>query len=136
MNGGATVVGSLRDHCERRPLAYNVAVPKRTGIKNILIIGSGPIVIGQGAEFYYSGTQACKALRELSLLQPPSGIAHSRGDARDIARRVGYPVLVRPSYVLGGRGMKVCNNDSDLDGFLQTAFAAGDRIGLKSLGDF
>ena len=39
-------------------------MPKRTDIKYILIIGSGPIVIGQGAEFDYSGTQACKALRE------------------------------------------------------------------------
>ncbi len=39
-------------------------MPKRTDIENILIIGSGPIVIGQGCEFDYSGTQACKALRE------------------------------------------------------------------------
>ncbi|MCE9591081.1 MAG: carbamoyl-phosphate synthase large subunit [Planctomycetes bacterium] len=39
-------------------------MPKRTDIKTILIIGSGPIVIGQGCEFDYSGTQACKALRE------------------------------------------------------------------------
>ena len=39
-------------------------MPKRTDIKNILIIGSGPIVIGQGCEFDYSGTQACKALKE------------------------------------------------------------------------
>jgi carbamoyl-phosphate synthase large subunit len=39
-------------------------VPKRTDIHTILIIGSGPIVIGQGCEFDYSGTQACKALRE------------------------------------------------------------------------
>jgi carbamoyl-phosphate synthase large subunit len=39
-------------------------VPKRTDIKSILIIGSGPIVIGQACEFDYSGTQACKALRE------------------------------------------------------------------------
>ncbi len=39
-------------------------MPKRTDIKTILIIGSGPIVIGQAAEFDYSGTQACKALRE------------------------------------------------------------------------
>ncbi|MCS7197016.1 MAG: carbamoyl-phosphate synthase subunit L, partial [Aquificaceae bacterium] len=37
-------------------------MPKRTDIKKILIIGSGPIVIGQAAEFDYSGTQACKAL--------------------------------------------------------------------------
>ena len=39
-------------------------MPKRTDIKSILIIGAGPIVIGQACEFDYSGTQACKALRE------------------------------------------------------------------------
>ena len=39
-------------------------MPKNTSIKKILVIGSGPIVIGQGCEFDYSGTQACKALRE------------------------------------------------------------------------
>jgi carbamoyl-phosphate synthase large subunit len=38
---------------------------KRTDIKKVLIIGSGPIVIGQACEFDYSGTQACKALRKL-----------------------------------------------------------------------
>src|ERR1700746_778161 len=39
-------------------------MPKRTDLESILIIGSGPIVIGQAVEFDYSGTQACKALRE------------------------------------------------------------------------
>src|ERR1700745_2118092 len=39
-------------------------MPKRTDIHKILLIGSGPIVIGQGCEFDYSGVQACKALRE------------------------------------------------------------------------
>ena len=39
-------------------------MPKRIDIKRILIIGSGPIVISQGCEFDYSGTQACKALKE------------------------------------------------------------------------
>lgn len=39
-------------------------MPKRSDIRTILIIGSGPIVIGQGCEFDYSGTQACKALKE------------------------------------------------------------------------
>ena len=39
-------------------------MPKRTDIKTILIIGSGPIVIGQACEFDYSGTQACKVLKE------------------------------------------------------------------------
>src|SRR5690349_24257997 len=40
------------------------SMPKRTDIKSILIIGAGPIVIGQACEFDYSGTQACKALKE------------------------------------------------------------------------
>ena len=39
-------------------------MPKRTDLKKVLIIGSGPIIIGQACEFDYSGTQACKALRE------------------------------------------------------------------------
>ena len=39
-------------------------MPKRTDIKKILLIGSGPSVIGQACEFDYSGTQACKALRD------------------------------------------------------------------------
>ena len=42
-----------------------IAMPKRTDNNKILIIGSGPIVIGQACEFDYSGTQACKALRKL-----------------------------------------------------------------------
>jgi len=41
-----------------------VTVPKRTDIRKILLIGSGPIIIGQACEFDYSGAQACKALRE------------------------------------------------------------------------
>src|SRR5574339_673410 len=47
-----------------RPAIETGLMPKRTDIKSILIIGAGPIVIGQACEFDYSGTQACKALRE------------------------------------------------------------------------
>ena len=39
-------------------------MPKRNDLKSIFIIGAGPIIIGQGCEFDYSGTQACKALKE------------------------------------------------------------------------
>src|SRR5438132_10967033 len=47
------------------PCLWNTpGMPKRTDLKKILLIGSGPIVIGQACEFDYSGTQACKALRE------------------------------------------------------------------------
>jgi len=44
-----------------------LTMPKRTDLKRILVIGSGPIVIGQACEFDYSGTQACKALRSEGL---------------------------------------------------------------------
>src|SRR5215472_8175890 len=46
--------------CARKPEG---SMPKRTDISSILIIGAGPIVIGQACEFDYSGTQACKALK-------------------------------------------------------------------------
>ncbi|WP_162511035.1 hypothetical protein, partial [Treponema endosymbiont of Eucomonympha sp.] len=42
-------------------------MPLNTALKKVLVIGSGPIVIGQAAEFDYAGTQACKALREQGL---------------------------------------------------------------------
>ena len=42
-------------------------MPKNTSIKKVLMIGSGPIVIGQAAEFDYAGTQACRALKEEGL---------------------------------------------------------------------
>src|SRR3989344_2248171 len=45
-------------------LRNSIAMPKRTDIQKILILGSGPIVIGQACEFDYSGTQACKVLKE------------------------------------------------------------------------
>src|SRR5215469_13971151 len=50
-----------RSACVRRPESN--WMPKRTDISSILIIGAGPIVIGQACEFDYSGTQACKALK-------------------------------------------------------------------------
>ena len=50
--------------------------------------------------------------RELGVAQPPSGIAHSVEEALAVAERVGYPVLVRPSYVLGGRAMEIVYDDA------------------------
>ena len=55
-------------------------MPQRTDIHKVLIIGSGPIVIGQACEFDYSGTQACKALRSLGYEtgEFQSGYHHDR----------------------------------------------------------
>ncbi len=189
-------------------------MPKRTDISKIMIIGSGPIIIGQGCEFDYSGTQACKALKEegyevvlvnsnpatimtdpemadhtyiepitpeivamiiekerpqavlptlggqtglntviqvadmgvledfnvemigatvhvikkaedrdlfraamnrIALRVPESGIARDMESAREIADRIGYPLIVRPSFTLGGTGGGVAYNREDLD---------------------
>jgi carbamoyl-phosphate synthase large subunit len=188
-------------------------MPKRSDLKSILIIGSGPIVIGQGCEFDYSGVQACKALRregyrvilinsnpatimtdpnfadvtyvepltpdvlrliieqerpdallptmggqtalnlamtlyrngtlaqynvaligataeaidiaedrqrfkeameEIGLLMPDSQTVNSIEDAVTVAARIGYPVLVRASFTLGGAGSGVAYSESDL----------------------
>ena len=191
-------------------------MPKRTDISKIMIIGAGPIIISQGCEFDYSGTQACKALREegyevvlvnsnpatimtdpemadhtyiepvtpemvamiiekerpqailptiggqtglntavqvadmgvlekfnvemiaasaevikkaedrdlfraamarIGLRVPKSGIVRDMETAREIAGRIGYPIIVRPSFTLGGTGGGVAYNREDLEKF-------------------
>ena len=188
-------------------------MPKRTDIHSILVIGSGPIVIGQAAEFDYAGTQACMALKEegykvilvnsnpatimtdteiadvvyiepltlefvsriirkerpdallptlggqtalnlavelaqsgvldecgveilgtnLSAIQkaedrdlfrslmneigepiPESDIVHSVDEALEFVKKVGYPVIVRPAYTLGGTGGGICHDEEEL----------------------
>ncbi|KFD42479.1 carbamoyl phosphate synthase large subunit [Peptococcaceae bacterium SCADC1_2_3] len=189
-------------------------MPRRDDLKKILIIGSGPIIIGQACEFDYSGTQACKALREegfevvlvnsnpatimtdpemadrtyiepitpevvakvikkerpdallptlggqtalntavkvaemgvlssfgvemigaspqvihkaenrelfrqamqnIGLRVPKSGIARNREQAGQIAREIGFPLIIRPSFTLGGTGGGVAYSREDLD---------------------
>jgi carbamoyl-phosphate synthase large subunit len=58
---------------------------------------------------------------KLGLKQPANGIARSRDEAQRVAERIGYPVLLRPSYVLGGRGMEVVDGPQQLDHYIATA---------------
>ncbi len=198
-------------------------MPKRTDIHKILIIGSGPIIISQACEFDYSGTQACKALREegyeivlinsnpatimtdpetadrtyiepitpetvakvirrerpdvllptlggqtalnvavrvaetgvlekynveligarvdvikkaedrqlfreamknIGLQVPASGIAKSLEEAQEIAAEIGFPIIVRPSFTLGGTGGGVAYNREELMGLAQSGLDA------------
>jgi len=193
-------------------------MPKRSDIKSILIIGSGPIVIGQACEFDYSGSQACKALREegyrvvlvnsnpatimtdpdmadrvyiepltpevleeiirierpdtvlptlggqtglnlatiiaergilerynveligadykaikkaedreefkaamvrIGLEVPKSGLAYTMDDARNVAKEIGFPLIIRPSYTLGGTGGAVAYNVEEYEALAQ-----------------
>jgi len=63
-------------------------------------------------------------LSRLGLKQPDNGIARTMEQARSIADRIGYPVLVRPSFVLGGRAMEICYDRSQLDMYVKEAFIA------------
>ncbi|MBF0462025.1 MAG: carbamoyl-phosphate synthase large subunit [Magnetococcales bacterium] len=63
-------------------------------------------------------------LHQLNLRQPRNGIARSSNEALAIAEGVGYPVVVRPSYVLGGRAMEVVHDHSDLERYMRTAVRA------------
>ena len=60
-------------------------------------------------------------LQKLDLLQPENGIAHSAEEARIIVDRIGLPVVIRPSYVLGGRAMEVVHHLSDLERYMRDA---------------
>lgn len=198
-------------------------MPKRTDIKKIMIVGSGPIIIGQACEFDYSGSQACKALKEegyeiilvnsnpatimtdpdmadkiyieplipeivgkiiekerpdallptlggqtglniatklyeMGILQkynveliganyyaikkaedrelfkesmkkiglkvPESGIAHNLKESIEVAKRIGFPVIIRPAYTLGGTGSSIAYNIKEFEEFAE--------IGLKA----
>jgi carbamoyl-phosphate synthase large subunit len=190
-------------------------MPRRTDIHNILIIGSGPIVIGQACEFDYSGTQACRVLKaegyrvvlansnpatimtdpdfadrtyiepltpeilakiierekpdavlptlggqtglnlamalyeqglvgvpgtpeliganaeaistaedrdkfkkamiEIGLKVPRSGIAHNMEEAREVLTEIGLPIIIRPAYILGGRGTGIANTIEEFE---------------------
>ena len=61
-------------------------------------------------------------LKELNIPYPKYGVAHSAEEALEVARTVGYPLLVRPSYVLGGQRMKIVINDEELERHVLTIF--------------
>lgn len=63
-------------------------------------------------------------IQKLNLKQPENGIATSFQEAKEIAKTIGYPVVVRPSYVLGGRAMEIVYTDNDLMGFMEKAAEA------------
>src|SRR6187200_1652670 len=165
-------------------------MPRRDDLHTILVIGSGPIVIGQACEFDYSGTQACRVLREegyrvvlansnpatimtdpdfadatyiepltwevlaaiiererpdavlptlggqtglniamelfdralfkeamieIGLEVPRSGTAHSLEDAEAIVDGIGLPVIIRPAYILGGRGTGIAATTDEFE---------------------
>ena len=84
------------------------------------VVGTSPEAIHLAEERGAFG----RVLDDASLPAPAHGLASSFDQAQEIAARIGYPVLVRPSYVLGGRGMEIVYDDAMLADYLQRATEA------------
>jgi carbamoyl-phosphate synthase large subunit len=95
------------------PLKIAAALEKA----NIPILGTSPdaIDLAEDRERFQ------QLVNDLKLRQPENGIAHSAEEARDITARVGLPVVIRPSYVLGGRAMEVVHHEADLERYMRDA---------------
>ena len=65
-------------------------------------------------------------IHELGLRQPPSGIARNMDEAKREAKRIGFPALVRPSFVLGGRAMEICYDQAQFERYVAEAFIVAD----------
>ena len=83
----------------------------------IPILGTSPDAIDLAED----RERFAKLVDKLKLKQPANGIAKSRDEAAAVAARIGYPVLLRPSYVLGGRAMEIVDSEAQLDNYIATA---------------
>jgi carbamoyl-phosphate synthase large subunit len=86
----------------------------------VKILGTSPHAI----QLSEDREEFAKLLKELDIPQPENGIARSLEEARVAASTIGYPVLVRPSFVLGGRAMALVDSEEHLAGFIQQAIEA------------
>ena len=93
----------------------NLAVPlMKHGVK---ILGTSPESIDRAED----RDKFKELVKKLGINQPPNGAATSVEEAKRIAREIGYPVLVRPSYVLGGRAMEIVYDEESLEKFMAMA---------------
>ena len=90
---------------------------KKAGVP---IIGTSPESIDRAED----RDQFQAMLEKLGLRQPENGIAHSYSEAVTVTREIGYPVVVRPSFVLGGRAMKIVYDEKDLEEYFDLAVQA------------
>jgi len=109
-------VGVIVQFGGQTPLKLAVALEKA----GVPIIGTSPDAIDRAED----RERFQEMLRKLGLLQPENGMARSFEDAEKVADRVGYPVVVRPSYVLGGRAMEIVYDVDNLRRYMATALQA------------
>jgi carbamoyl-phosphate synthase large subunit len=113
--GGPGVVGVIVQLGGQTPLG----LAKRLADAGVPVVGTSPEAIHLAEERGAFGA----VLERAGLPAPKYGMATSFDEARKIAEGIGYPVLVRPSYVLGGRGMEIVYDEATLEGYIARATA-------------
>ena len=107
------LVGVIDQFGGQTPLKLAAALEK----EGIPILGTSPDAIDLAED----RERFAALVDKLGLRQPENGIARSREEAIAVAERIGYPVLTRPSYVLGGRAMEIVDGPAQLDDYIVTA---------------
>jgi len=108
-----TLAGVIVQFGGQTPLKLAAALEK----EGIPILGTSPDAIDLAED----RERFARLVDRLGLRQPANGIARSRDEAIKVAARIGYPVLTRPSYVLGGRAMEIVDSPEQLDDYIHTA---------------
>jgi carbamoyl-phosphate synthase large subunit len=108
--------GAIAQFGGQTPLNLALGLQKN----GVNIIGTSPqsIEIAEDRELFAA------MLRKLDIPQPPNGLATNEAEALTAAQRLGYPVLVRPSFVLGGRAMQIVYSDAELQHYMRFAVEA------------
>ena len=115
-NSKGNLKGCIVQYGGQTPLKLAKALSE----SNIPIIGTSPDMIDLAED----RDRFQKLLKKLKLKQPPNGICNSSSEAVNIARKIGYPVLVRPSYVLGGRAMEIIHNEESLNQYINSIISS------------
>ncbi len=105
--------------------SINLALPLQKELRGrkTKILGTSP----ESVDLAEDRKKFSKLMDELGIRQPRSGTGFSFEDARKLAEEIGYPVLIRPSYVLGGRAMEIVYNEGELETYMKSAVKVSKR---------
>ncbi|MGZ3457325.1 MAG: carbamoyl-phosphate synthase large subunit, partial [Archangium sp.] len=109
-------VGAIVQFGGQTPLRLSVPLEKA----GLPILGTPPDAIDRAED----RERFAQLIEKLGLKQPENGVARSHQEAYRVAERIGYPVMVRPSYVLGGRAMEVVYDQQSLERYMREAVSA------------
>ena len=110
--------------------AINLALPLEARLPDLAASGLDLAIMGTSCDAIdeASDRERFEAFARRSGLRMPRGATGtSADDLREAVDHIGFPVLIRPSYVLGGRGMEILANQQQLDGYLKEAYLAPDK---------